>query len=133
VTTTAVVFGTLMAIGSLGAALPIIASGGAVAAAIAAAIAGGAAATGVAKLIADRVVGPGDAAQLERDLHEGGVVVFVRVAGPEAEARAMEAMREAGARNVRMHEVELTKTLRDIPLAEIRPDPWLGDEKLGSP
>jgi hypothetical protein len=132
-TTTAVVFGTLMAIGSLGAALPIISSRGAVAAAITVAIAGGAAATGVAKLIADRVVGPGDVVQLERNLHEGGVVVFVRVAGPEAEARAMEAMRETGARNVRVHEVELKKMLRDIPLAEIRPDPWLGDEKLGSP
>jgi hypothetical protein len=132
-TTTALVFGTLMAIGSLGAALPVIASGGAVAAAVAAAIAGGAAATGVAKLIVDRVVGPADAAQLERDICEGGVVVFVRVGSPEAEERASRVMLEAAVRNLRVHEVELKKTLRDIPLSQIRPDPWLGDEKLGAP
>jgi hypothetical protein len=43
------------------------------------------------------------------------------------------ALHEVGARNIRVHEVELKKSLRDIPLAEIRPDPWLGDEKLASP
>jgi hypothetical protein len=132
-TTTALVFGTLMAIGSLGAALPVIASGGAVAAAVAAAIAGGAAGTSVAKLIADRVVGPADAAQLERDIHEGGIIVFLRVRSPEAEERAVQVMHEVSARNLRVHEVELKKTLRDIPLSQIRPDPWLGDEKLGTP
>src|SRR5690348_12441313 len=41
-TFTAGLFGTLMSIGSLGAALPIVASGGALAAAVAAAAAGGA-------------------------------------------------------------------------------------------
>ncbi|HYZ31735.1 MAG TPA: hypothetical protein VE684_05565 [Crenalkalicoccus sp.] len=131
--TTALVVGTLMAIGSLGAALPVLASGGALAAAIAAAVAGGAAATGIGKLIADHVVGPEDAARLERDLHEGGVVVFVRVTGPDAAERAMQAMREVDARNIRVQEVELRKTLRDIPLARIRPDPWLGDESLAAP
>jgi len=100
---------------------------------VAAATSKNTAGTGVAKLIADRVVGPADAAQLERDIHEGGVVVFVRVGSPEVEERALQVMHEAAVRNLRVHEVELKKTLRDIPLAQIRPDPWLGDEKLGAP
>jgi hypothetical protein len=32
-----------------------------------------------------------------------------------------------------VHEIELTKGEEDIPLASLQPDPWLGNERLGSP
>ena len=131
VASSALVFGTLIAIGSLGAALPIIASGGAVAAAVAAAVAGGAAATAIAKPIRDHIVGQADAKQLEDELRLGGLVVFVRVRSPEREAEALAIMRDCGARNVHVHEVNLNRKLDDIPLAKIARDPWLENDRIG--
>jgi hypothetical protein len=132
VTSSALVFGTLITIGTLGAALPIVASGGAVATAVAAALAGGTAAAGVAKAIKDHLVNPKDAMDLEDDLRMGRLVVLVRARDREGEEKAQDIMRRCGAQHVHVHEVELKKTFEDIPLADIRPDPWLGDEKLGS-
>lgn len=131
-TSSALVFGTLIAIGTLGAALPVVASGGALATAIAAAAGGGLVGTGIAKVIRDHIIDPDDAANLENELNMGGLIVFVRVRTPEAEATAQEIMLRSGARNVHVHEIELKKTLEDIPLAQIRPDPWLGNESLGT-
>ena len=111
----AVVFGTLVSIGSLGAALPIIASGGALAAIVAAALTGGAAATAIGKVIRDRIVKGLDAATLENDLLHGGLVVFVRARDPEREELAMAIMRDCGARNVHVHEVKM-KRFEDAPL-----------------
>jgi len=132
VTSSALVFGTLITIGTLGAAFPIVASGGAVATAVAAALAGGTAAAGVAKAIKDHLVNPRDAIDLEDDLRMGGLVVFVRARNREGEEKAQEVMRRCGAQHVHVHDVELKKTFEDVPLADVRPDPWLGDEKLGS-
>ena len=66
-----------------------------------------------------------DPETLERDLWRGGLVVFVRARAAEAEERAQAIMRRNGARNVHVHEIELKKTLDDLPLAHIQPDPWL--------
>jgi hypothetical protein len=111
----AVVFGTLVSIGSLGAALPIIASGGALAAIVAAALTGGAAATAIGKVIRDRIVKGLDAATLENDLLHGGLVVFVRARDPEREELAMAIMRDCDASNVHVHEVRM-KRFEDAPL-----------------
>jgi intracellular septation protein A len=73
----AVVFGTLVSVGALGAALPVIASGGALAAIVAAALTGGAAATAIGKVIRDRIVERLDAVSLENVLLHGGLVVFI--------------------------------------------------------
>lgn len=81
----AVVFGTLVSVGALGAALPVIASGGALAAIVAAALTGGAAATAIGKVIRDRIVERLDAVSLENDLLHGGLVVFIRAREPESE------------------------------------------------
>ena len=54
----AVVFGTLVSVGSLGAALAVIASGGALTAIVAAAATGGAAATAIGKVIRDSDIQP---------------------------------------------------------------------------
>jgi hypothetical protein len=111
----AVVFGTLVSVGALGAALPVIASGGALAAIVAAALTGGAAATAIGKVIRDRIVKGLDAATLENDLLHGGLVVFVRARDPEREEKAMAIMRDSSATNVHVHEVKM-KRFEDAPL-----------------
>ena len=131
-TATALVFGTLMTIGTLGAALPIVASGGALAAAAAAALAGGAAAAGLAKVIKNRLVSTGESIDLEDELRMSGLVVLVRVRDAEREQMAQEIMHRCGAEHVHVHEVELKKTLADVPLSSIKPDPWLGDDQAGA-
>ena len=70
--------------------------------------------------------------RLEHDLAMGGLAIFVRVDDGQEEARALAILREH-ARNVHVHEVDLAKTLRDIPLGRIRPDPWLDDRPLAAP
>ena len=129
---TSLIFGTLITIGTMGAALPIVASGGALAAVIVAGVAGGAAAGGIAKAIKDRIVGQSYDVDLENELREEGLVIFVRVRNPEREARALSLMRDCGADKVHVHDVDVPKTVEDIPLANITPDPWLGPEKLGA-
>ena len=123
VTTSALVFGTLITIGTLGelgAALPILATGGAVASAVGLGIAGGAAATGLAKIVRDRIVHRSEAVNLENELRLGGLVVFVRVRDPEEAEKALTILQECGATDVHVHEVELPKTAADIPLAKCR-------------
>jgi hypothetical protein len=36
-----------------------------------------------------------------------------------------------GSRAIRVHEIELEKRPEEIPLSTLRPDPWLGNERLG--
>lgn len=124
---TALVFGTLLTVGSFGAALPVVASGGALAAAIAAAVGGGAAAGALARIIRDKVINPRDAARLEDDLMSGGLVVFVRVDTSAEEANALKIMREVGADNVHVHEIDVGRRRDDLPLSAVQP---LFDEAL---
>lgn len=128
VSTTALVFGTLVTIGTLGAALPIVASGGALAAVAAAALAGGATGAGLASILRSRLLSSGDGVDLEDELRLGGIVVLVRVLNPETETLAQQIMRRHAVEKIHVHEVELKKTLADIPLSSINPDPWLGED-----
>jgi hypothetical protein len=122
--------GTLFYVGAAAAALGVVASGGPLALAIAAAAAGGGVGGGIGALAA-KLLGREQAKQLETQMLEGGLVLWVRVRDPEHEARAQEILRKHGAEAVRVHEIPIEKRLDDLPLASIRPDPWLGDERLG--
>jgi hypothetical protein len=124
--------GILTYIGATAAALGVVASGGALAAAVAAATVGGAVAGGVGTLIA-RLIGREKAKELEAQLAAGGLVLFVRLRSPEREEKALSILRNHGAEDVRVHEVEIDKRLEDLPLSSLRPDPWLGSEPLGQP
>jgi hypothetical protein len=128
---TALVFGTLLSIGTIGAILPILASGGALAAVIVAGVTGGAAGGGLAKVIEDHIVGRSDQVELDNELKRDGLVIFVRVRDFGREAVALAIMRDCAADKVHVHDVEIPKTLDDIPLANMVPDPLLGPEKLG--
>ncbi|WP_247895262.1 hypothetical protein [Azospirillum brasilense] len=131
-TTTALVAGVLSYVSALAAALGGVASGGALALALAAAAASGTAEGGVGALIS-RVLGAERARELEALMAVGGLVLWVRVRTPEQEGKAERILREHGAEAVRVHEIEIDKRLRDLPLASLRPDPWLSDEPLARP
>ncbi|QCN97467.1 hypothetical protein D3093_19760 (plasmid) [Azospirillum argentinense] len=131
-TTTALVAGALSYVGAAAAALGIVASGGTLALALAAAAAGGAAGGGVGALIS-RVLGAGRARELETLMAVGGLVLWVRARTPEQEEKAQRILREHGAEAVRVHEIEIDKRLEVLPLASLRPDPWLSDEPLAKP
>lgn len=124
------VFGLLTYVGALGAAGAVVASGGALAGAALAAVAGGAAAGGLG-LAMSRNLTSEKVRQLKYDLESGGILLFARVRDAAREEKALAAMNQSGAENVHVHEIELPKTVEDIPLHEINPDPWLGKERLG--
>jgi hypothetical protein len=70
---------------------------------------------------------------LEKLSEWNGLLIWVRVRSPETEAEAQEILLRHGAEAVHIHEIELAKTPDDLPLHSLRPDPWLGDERLGKP
>ena len=62
-----------------------------------------------------------------------GLLIWVRVNSPEKEAQAQEILMRHGGDAVHIHEIELARGTDDLPLHSLRPDPWLGDERLGQP
>jgi hypothetical protein len=62
-----------------------------------------------------------------------GLVLWVRVRTPDREQKAVRILQSRGAEAVRVHEIENKKRVEDIPLSSVRPDPWLGNERLGAP
>jgi hypothetical protein len=70
---------------------------------------------------------------LENIAEWNGLVMWVRVRSPEMEAAAQEILLRHGAEAVHIHEIDLAKTSEDLPLHALRPDPWLGNERLGRP
>lgn len=129
--TSSLAFGILTYIGGIGAALPIVASGGALAAGAAAAVAGGATAAAIGGIFS-KLLKEQNAEKIREALQAGGLAVFVRVHSDKLEQRAVEIMSECGAQGVHAHDIDLEKRIEDIPLSRINPDPWLGDETLGS-
>jgi hypothetical protein len=62
-----------------------------------------------------------------------GLLIWARVRSAEQEAHAQEILVRHGGEAVHVHEIELARTTEDLPLHSLRPDPWLGDERLGQP
>jgi hypothetical protein len=88
---------------------------------------------GVAMLWVRRLLQRERARGLEKLSEAQGLLIWVRVRSPEKEAEAQEILKRHGAKAVHVHEVELAKRPEDLPLHSLRPDPWLGDERLGQP
>jgi hypothetical protein len=70
---------------------------------------------------------------LEKQSEWQGLLIWVRVRSPEKEAEAQEILMRHGGEGVHIHEIELTRDSDDLPLHSLRPDPWLGDERLRQP
>jgi hypothetical protein len=86
---------------------------------------------GVAAITTLRILNREKVTGLDSFMTERGIVLWVRVRTPEREEMAQKILSEHGARAIRVHEIEIDKTVEDIPLSRLRPDPWLGSERLG--
>jgi hypothetical protein len=117
---------------AIGAAYGVLASGGAVGWAIAGAVACGTAA-GAIGLVIVRSVKRSQEERFAAQMALGGLVLWVRVRSQKREQEAQTILLDCGADGVRVHEIEIDKRAEDLPLWSLRPDPWLGDERLGHP
>jgi hypothetical protein len=88
---------------------------------------------GAAMLWVRRLLQRERARGLEKLSEAQGLLIWVRVRSPEKEPEAQEILTRHGAKAVHIHEIELAKRPEDLPLHSLRPDPWLGDERLGQP
>jgi hypothetical protein len=122
--------GILIYIGATVAALAILSTGGAWVWATVVAL-GIAAAGGIGASVVIRFLERQQAEKLEGNTIADGHILWVRVRSPDREERAQQILRERGGQAIRVHEIEIDKRLEDLPLSNLRPDPWLGGERLG--
>jgi hypothetical protein len=133
ISTEIVVTSVLASVGAIGAAFVVVSSGGGfgwamIVAAGAALIAGGVAFLLMTLYFRQRAVEP---QPVEALTVPSGFVLWVRVRTSEQEDAAKYILTGYGAQAVRLHEIEIVKRPDDVPLSSLRPDPWLGDERLG--
>jgi hypothetical protein len=129
----AVVASTLGSIAAVITALLVFLSGGSpMQTGVTAALIGFAAA-GVGLVLAPRLFGHQKFKDLAPSISARGFIMWCRVHSEEQEDQAREILVRHGANAVRVHEIEREKTTEDLPLGSIRPDPWLGNERLGQP
>jgi hypothetical protein len=119
-------------LGAAAAAFGIVAAGGSSGAAFAAgvggAVAGAIVGYGIARLFRARSF-----RETELQPVGGGFILWVRVNSPDRETKAERLLCARGGEAVHPHEIHLGKRVEDIPLSTVRPDPWLGDKRLGEP
>jgi hypothetical protein len=127
----ALVAAIFAAAGAMVAALGVVSKGGSYGFIVLASVVAGLLCGILGAAIAVRFVRRDERQGLDQLMAERGLVLWVRTRSPEREAQAQEVMRRHGARAVRVHEIEIEKTVEDLPLHTLRPDPWLGSEPLG--
>lgn len=106
------------------AAVAFIASGGALAVTIAAAVAGGVGGAGLGALLA-RAISHHHRDHILAQLAQGGMVLWVNVGDAAAERRALQILTKAGGDDVHVHDIQREWTLKDQPLSDVQPDPFL--------
>jgi hypothetical protein len=130
---TAVVMAVLGMFGAGAAAYAVVASGGGTMVAVVSALLAAAVAGGIGGLLTIRLFGRDRAKSLEGHMAAQGLVLWVRARSPDREEKAEQIMCLHGGRAIRVHEIEIEKRPEEIPLSSLRPDPWLGNERLGQP
>jgi hypothetical protein len=121
--------GGLAYIGAMVGAAATVASGGALAAAIAAAAVGGGGA-GLIGGLAARYLGRDRAQALQRQLDQGGLLLWVRVRDPGRERRALDILTETGANDVHVHDLPVSGDPAANPLSGLKIDPFLPGSQL---
>jgi hypothetical protein len=111
-------------VGAFAGAIVAVASGGVLAAAIAALIAGGAAGGGLGALLS-HAVSKRHREDLQRQLANGGIILWVQTPDKADEEKAMATLASCGATNIHVHEIERSWGMDDVPLARAQPDPFL--------
>jgi hypothetical protein len=109
----------------------VVASGGGSAAAVLAAMLAGGAAGGIGYTVTPRFLR--DDRTVSPEGLPAGFLLLVRVRSPDREQTAQQILRDHDADAIRAREVEIEERPDDIPLSSLRPDPWLGDDRLGQP
>jgi hypothetical protein len=131
--TVAVVVGVVAAVAGGAAAFVAVESGSGTMIAVAAALLAAAVAGGLGGVLTYRRFGREKSKSLEGHMAAQGLILWVRVRSPDREEMAQQILRLHGGRAIRVHEIEIDKRLDEIPLSSLRPDPWLGNERLGQP
>jgi hypothetical protein len=99
-----VLFGVPFYVGACGTAIAVLGSGGSLMAAFIAAAIVGAACTAIGFLVV-RMIDKRHAQRLREQIERGGLLLWVRTPDPEAERRAIEALRLNGAADVHIHDL----------------------------
>jgi hypothetical protein len=120
----AAAIGIPLYIGASVGSLAVVASGGALALAIAAAVAGGLAGGGLGGLAA-HVIGRNHAEAIEKQLADGGLLLWVRVSDSAREDEAIGVLTASGGEHVHAHDIRRTWGAKDVPLHDWQPDPLL--------
>ena len=111
-------------IGSVaGAGVTAIGLGATAAATVAGAVVGGVAGVGLGAVLAGAMVWR-RAEQVKEQLAQGGMVLWVSLRDADAERRALQILKKAGARDIHVHEFE-REYLKDRPLSDVQFDPFL--------
>ncbi len=114
-------------IGGFAGTIAVVAYGGALAATIVGAVAGGIAGAGLGALLV-HVIAQKHRDHVAKQLADGGMILWVNVRDIDSEEQALRILETAGASNVHMHEIERQWTLKDRPLSEVQPDPFLAHD-----
>ena len=132
-TARAVIASVFAALGGVFAALVVVVFDGSTAAAVTIALLAALAVGAIASLLTIRILRPAQSRALEPVMAAHGIVLWVRVRTPDQEDKAQQILRQHGGQAIRVHEIEVEKHPEEIPLSSLRPDPWLGNERLGRP
>ena len=131
ISTKAMTVGIFVFVGAAASALAVIAAGGSTALTVVAAALGGVLTGGLAAWLMGRAFKRKQEESLAATMADRGIVLWVRVRSITQEDDARRILQENGGRAIRIHEIDLSKSTDDIPLSSLRPDPWLGSERLG--
>jgi hypothetical protein len=112
-------------------ALIVVARGGSYLQAALAALVPCAITIGIGTFLVNRLIERRRNSEMRALAAAGGIVLWVRVRSPMDEQKASALLAQNGALAVRTHDIEIEKRLQDLPLSSLRPDPWLGDHRLG--
>jgi hypothetical protein len=120
----AAVIGVPLYIGATVGSLAVVASGGALALAIAAAAAGGLAGCGLGGLAA-HAIAENHAKAIEEHVAAGGLLLWVQISDRAREAEAIGVLHASGGEHVHAHDIRRTWGVKDVPLHDWQPDPFL--------
>jgi hypothetical protein len=104
------------------------AAGGALITAIGVTVLSGGVAAGLGALLVGAVAHR-HAMQIETQLAQGGLVLWVGTPDSASEERALSVLRSYGGTSVHAHTIERDWGVADMPLHDVQPDPFLEDEK----
>lgn len=109
----------------------VLASGGETVLAVLAALLAGIAGGRIGYIATARLSGSERTKALEGLAY--GFKLCVRIRSLDGEGRAGQILTDCGGKAIGVREIVIEERPEDIPFSSLRPDPWLGDDRLGQP